>query len=156
MLADVALEVTAGELVVLTGEDGCGTSSLLRLLPGALLPQPPGEDWAPHDVVSSLAGQAALDELGAGRLIDRELWTLSGGERQRVRLARALADPAPVLLLDEPLGYLDGAGVRTALAVVRARADAGRAVLVVAKGDPRAAEVADRVLVLADGRLSPI
>ena len=154
MLAGVALAVAPGELVVLTGEDGCGTSSLLRLLPGALLPQPPGQDWEPHDVASSLAGQAALEELDAGRLLDRELWTLSGGERQRVRLARALSHPGPVLLLDEPLGYLDGAGVRTALSVLRHRADGGRAVLVVAKGDPRAAAVADRVLVLADGRLS--
>jgi energy-coupling factor transporter ATP-binding protein EcfA2 len=166
VLAGVDLDVFAGELVVLTGEDGCGTSTLLRALvdlgPAALLAQPPGDDWADSDVVRDLltpAGRALLADLGAAHLpLEREMWMLSGGERQRVRLARVLAaDPAPaVLLLDEPLGYLDGAGVRALLALLRARADAGAAVLVVAKGDDRAIAVADRVLELADGALTRV
>ena len=170
VLAGVDLDLSPGELVVVTGEDGCGTSSLLRALAGAgagsgevvggpvaLLPQPPGDDWGDHDVAADLlgpAGLAELDRLGAAPLAAREMWTLSGGERQRVRLARVLADPAPVLLLDEPLGYLDGAGARTALAVLRESTAAGRGVLVVAKGDPRAAAAADRVLLLEGGRVS--
>ena len=144
----------AGELVVITGEDGCGSSALLRSLAGdgaALLVQPPGDDWADGDIAGDLVGEdglPVLERLGGAHLGARELWTLSGGERQRVRLARVLADPAPVLLLDEPLGYLDGVGARTVLGELRAQADAGRAVLMVAKGDERAAAAADRVVTL--------
>lgn len=166
VLAGVDLAVAAGELVVVVGEDGCGTSTLLRVLAGlqpaagtveggptALLEQPPGGDWRDGDVAGDLAGGALLAALGAGALTEREMETLSGGERQRVRLARVLGDPAPVLLLDEPVGYLDGAGVRTALEVLRQHTAAGRAVLAVAKLDERVAAAADRVLVLRAGRL---
>ena len=142
-----------GELVVVTGEDGCGSSALLRSLAGegaVLLSQPPGDEWADGDVVADLLPDPGLlAVLGAAGLpLEREMWMLSGGQRQRVRLARALSSQATVLLLDEPLGYLDGAGVRALLALLRERADAGQAVVVVAKGDDRAAEVADRVITL--------
>lgn len=151
VLDDVTVEVAPGELVVLTGEDGCGTSSLLRLLPGVLLDAPPGREWSPSDVV---VASDALTALGADHLAGRTLEVMSNGERRRVRLARLLASGADVLLLDEGLGYLDRAGVVRALALLRAAADAGSAVLLVAKGEPRAAEVADRVLVLEAGRLA--
>lgn len=158
-LAGVDLDLGPG-LTVVVGEDGCGTSTLLRVLAGvqepdagtvegaacALLPAPPGEEWNDHD--------QAADALDAPHLVGREMWTMSGGERQRVRLAGVLADPAPVLLLDEPLGYLDKAGIRTALMALQALAAQGRALLVVSKSVPQAAAEADRVLVLADGRLS--
>lgn len=152
VLDDVSLEVGAGEVVVLTGEDGCGTSSLLRALGLSLLEQPPGTDWAASDVAGDLAPD--LSPLGAEHLAERELWTLSGGERQRVRLCRALAAGGD-LVLDEPLGYLDHAGVQAVLQVLRARADGGAAVLLVAKGDERAYAAADRMLVLEHGRVTP-
>lgn len=144
VLDDVAVEVAPGELVVLTGEDGCGTTSLLRLLPGTLLEAPPGSEWSDADVVPAGLPLAA-------QLAGRQLWTLSAGERQRVRLSGVLADP--VLLLDESLGALDGAGVAEVLAALRERAAGGAAVLLVAKGDERAYAAADRVLVLESGRL---
>ena len=146
VLDDVTLEVAPGELVVLTGEDGCGTSSLLRLLPGTRLDAPPGDEWDPADVVPPGLALAA-------HLAGRELWTLSGGERQRVRLSRVL--PADVLLLDEGLGALDSAGAQEVLAALRSRADTGACVLLVAKGDERAYAAADRVLRLDRGRLLP-
>ena len=147
VLADVTVEVAPGELVVLTGEDGCGTTSLLRLLPGTRLDAPPGDEWDPADVVPP-------GLVLAGALAGREMWTLSGGERQRVRLSRVL--DADVLLLDEGLGALDSTGTREVLLALRARAAAGACVVLVAKGDERAYAVADRVLVLAEGLLRPL
>lgn len=151
VLDDVHVEVAPGELVVLTGEDGCGTSSLLRLLPGTLLTAPPGTEWSPDDVVEA---SDALGALGADHLVGRRLEIMSNGERQRVRLARLLSGDDPVLLLDEGLGYLDLAGIVRTLRLLRSAADTGAAVLLVAKGEQRAYDAADRVLLLEGGRLS--
>jgi ABC-type multidrug transport system ATPase subunit len=172
VLRGVDLDLAAGELVVVTGGDGCGASSLLDVLAGRrepdtgsvdggpvrLLDGPPGSDWTDGDVVDELAGagRPLLARLGMRAPGDREMWMVSSGERQRVRLAAALADPCPVLLLDEPLGYLDGAGVRVVLDRLRARAQQGTAVLAVAKADERAAAAADRVLLLQDGVLRAV
>ena len=95
----------------------------------------------------------ALTECAAWQ--GRRLHELSGGERQRVLLARVLATEAPLLLLDEPTTHLD-APHQVALARLfrRLAHDAGepRAVLSVLHDLPIAL-LADRVLVLADGRL---
>ena len=143
VLDGVTLDLVPGELLVLTGGDGCGTTSLLRLLPGRLLEAPPGSEWSDDDVVPALPGLE--------HLLGRELWTLSGGERQRVRVASLPVDD--VLLVDDGLGTLDSAGAAWVLDLLRARATAGASVVLVAKGDPRAAAAADRVLVLEAGRL---
>lgn len=157
-LRGVDLELGAG-LTVLIGEAGCGASTLLRVLAGvqspeqgtvdggpcALLTAPPGAEWAAADVV--------LAAYQAPHLIGRQLGLMSSGERQRVRLAGLLADPSPVLLMDEPLGYLDEVVLRSLLTTLK---HDGRAVLVACTSDPRAAEAADRVLTLQDGRLTDL
>jgi energy-coupling factor transporter ATP-binding protein EcfA2 len=137
-----------GEVVVLTGEPGCGTSTLLASLEGpgvALLGAPPGEEWERDDVV--VAG------LGPDHLVGREMGSMSSGERQRVRLARFLARPEAVLLLDEPFGYLDLRGIDDLLAALRAD---GRPSLVVCKAVERVHAAADRLLVLDGGIVRPL
>ena len=96
-----------------------------------------------------------LDELGLVARADHLPEALSGGERQRVAIARALLVDPPVLLADEPTAHLDadrGQQVVELLAV--AVHEGGRAGLVVTH-DPRVAAQADRIVHIADGRLSP-
>jgi len=98
------------------------------------------------------AAEAALARLGLEALADRSVLELSGGERQLVQIARALAQDAPVLLLDEPTAHLDLAHRALVLGCLRELAGAGRAVLVVSH-DLAAAGYANRVALLADGRI---
>jgi ABC-type lipoprotein export system ATPase subunit len=77
---------------------------------------------------------------------------LSGGEQQRLALARALVRDPPVVIADEPTGNLDTVSAQTVLAVLRAAADDGRAVLIVTH-ETAVTRTADRVLRLEDGQL---
>jgi ATP-binding cassette subfamily B protein len=80
---------------------------------------------------------------------------LSGGQRQRVGLARTLLRRSPVVVLDEPFSGLDEAGLRRLLPALRTSLQDRTAVLV--SHDPIAAELADRVVEVVDGRLaSPV
>src|SRR5690606_41369519 len=74
--------------------------------------------------------RAALDEVGVGHLADRGVAEMSGGERARVLLARALTAPAPLLAADEPIAGLDPDAQPLVLERLRARAEAGRGILV--------------------------
>lgn len=96
--------------------------------------------------------RAALDEVGVGHLADRGVAEMSGGERARVLLARALTVPAPLLAADEPIAGLDPDAQLLVLELLRARADAGRGVLVSLHDLSLAARFADRVVVLDQGR----
>jgi putative ABC transport system ATP-binding protein len=75
---------------------------------------------------------------------------LSGGELGRAGLAVALANAPEVLLADEPTGELDASTEREVLELLRARADAGTAVVVVTHS-PTVAHAADRIVTLHDG-----
>ena len=63
--------------------------------------------WGWERPINRAAAFAALERLGLGALASRDVRSLSGGERQRVALAAALCQEAPLLLLDEPLAFLD-------------------------------------------------
>ncbi len=87
------------------------------------------------------------------RFAARPVKQLSGGERARVLLARLVAGEPEVVLADEPLANLDPAHQADSVALFRALADAGAAVVLVLHDLAVAARVADRVLLLADGQV---
>jgi iron complex transport system ATP-binding protein len=100
------------------------------------------------------AVDAALEQLDLVALAERRLDTLSGGERQRATLARALAQDAPLLLLDEPTASLDMGRQQQVLEIVdRLRARRGLTVLSTMHDLTLAGQYADRLLLLDGGRL---
>jgi putative ABC transport system ATP-binding protein len=78
---------------------------------------------------------------------------LSGGQQQRVAIARALANRPGVILADEPTGNLDTESARQVLALLRDEHAAGQTIVMVTH-DARVAAVADRLLVMEDGRIT--
>ena len=132
--ADLAVDFTVEELVALGRASHLGWTERL----GAADRQRVAEALAAVD----LQGLAA-----------RPVTALSGGEQQRVLLAQALAQDAPLLLLDEPTAHLDVRHQLDLLGRVRALADAGRTVIAALHDLELAAQFADRVWVLAAGTL---
>lgn len=100
------------------------------------------------------AVEAALEETGMTAFADRVITTLSGGERARVLLARVLAGQPDWLLADEPMAGLDPGHALDAVALFRSlAADGERGVVVTLHDLDIALRMADRVLVLAGGRV---
>ena len=99
------------------------------------------------------AADRALHRVGLTDAADRKVSDFSKGMRQRVRLAQALAHDPEVLLLDEPLNGLDPAQRRADVDLVRALGAEGRTVLVSSHVLAEVERMADRLLVLVDGRL---
>jgi ribose transport system ATP-binding protein len=85
--------------------------------------------------------------------VDREVRTLSGGNQQKVVLARWLLRDCRVLLLDEPTRGVDVGARSEMYALIRGLADRGVAVVVVSSEIPEVLGLADRVLVIGDGRV---
>jgi iron complex transport system ATP-binding protein len=95
----------------------------------------------------------AAERADVAGLLHRRFTELSGGERARVSLARVLAQDTAIVLLDEPTAALDLRHQEDVLRVARELAADGRAVVVVLHDLSLAGAVADRVGLLAAGRL---
>ncbi|AZI37929.1 aliphatic sulfonate ABC transporter ATP-binding protein [Caenibius tardaugens NBRC 16725] len=181
VLDNLELTIRSGEFVALLGASGSGKTTLLRILAGldgpdkgrALVPeartvvfQEPRlvqskKVW--KNVVIGLNGteatrghaEAALNEVGLAHRIDAWPATLSGGEAQRAALARALVREPKLLLLDEPFAALDAL---TRLKMQRLIHDLcethGPATLLVTHDVEEAILLADRILVLKDGKIA--
>ena len=157
LFADLTIALDAGEALVVTGPNGVGKSSLIRLAAGLLVPATgtvrrdgptallgdataldPERTladalgyWARLDGVGAAAVEQALDTLRLAPLADLPVRMLSTGQRRRAALARVVAGGAALWLLDEPANGLDGASV-TALEGLIARHRAGGGAVLVA------------------------
>jgi len=92
--------------------------------------------------------RAALRQVGMEAFADRQIGQLSGGQQQRVFLARALAQEASILLLDEPFVGVDAATEETIYALLRRMREEGRTVVVATHDLSRAQTSFDRLLLL--------
>jgi putative ABC transport system ATP-binding protein len=95
-----------------------------------------------------------LERLGLGERLRHRAETLSMGERQRVMIARALSTKPRLLLADEPTGSLDTQRGREVLELLRELCRERGVAVVLVSHDPLAADYADRVYGLRDGKLS--
>jgi sulfonate transport system ATP-binding protein len=173
------LEIAPGEFTALIGRSGSGKSTLLRALAG-LDPDVTGDLAVSAPVAVAFqeprlvpwkkvlanvclglrvrdpkaAAAAALAEVGLTERADAWPLTLSGGEAQRASLARALVREPGLLLLDEPFGALDAlTRISMHRLVLRLWAHHQPAVLLVTHDVDEAIALADRVIVLTDGRI---
>lgn len=95
-----------------------------------------------------------LSSVGLQGLSGRKPAALSGGQQSRVALARALLQDRPILLMDEPFSAL-GPGLKAEMLELSVRLAKGRSVLMVTHDPEDAAQVADHVIGVADGRALP-
>ena len=178
VLDGLELALRPGEFVALLGPSGCGKTTLLRLLAGldaadsgavevpdaraVVFQEPRLLPWQRvwRNVVLGVPGhprQRALQALAEVRLDGHaDDWpaTLSGGEAQRAALARALVREPRLLLLDEPFAALDAlTRIRMHELVLELWRAHGPAVLLVTHDVDEALLLADRLLVMRDGRL---
>lgn len=157
------LPLTGGR-ALLDGESVAVLSPRERAARAAYLPQERRIAWnLPAVEVAALGApflspdeamaraRTALAEVEAAHLADRGVAEMSGGERARVLLARALATDAAALMVDEPIAGLDPEAQLMVLERLRARAEAGQAVLASLHDLPLAARFAHRVAVLDHG-----
>jgi len=110
--------------------------------------------WRAATKVDESAVADALEQSGVAELGDRDTDALSGGEWQRVRIARALAQKAPTLVLDEPTTFLDVAHEMAIFELLSSLARSGLAVLLVSHQLNLVARFADTIVLLSEGKVA--
>ncbi|MBH0114083.1 ABC transporter ATP-binding protein [Novosphingobium sp. YJ-S2-02] len=97
---------------------------------------------------------AELEAVGLGHRLSHYPTQLSGGEQQRVAIARALAPRPSLVFADEPTGNLDAATGQSIVELLFARRAETGATLLVITHDESLAQLCERIVTIADGRIA--
>ncbi|MDO9357281.1 MAG: ATP-binding cassette domain-containing protein, partial [Solirubrobacteraceae bacterium] len=184
VLKSVDLDIRPGEFVALLGRSGCGKSTLLRSLArldtvpageieingrtSVAFQEPRLLPWkrvrdnvalallnTPERRRRNELAEQTLDEVGLTEKLDAWPLQLSGGQAQRVSLARALVSNPSLLLLDEPFSALDAlTRIEMHQMVIELWRRHSMAVLIVTHDVDEALALADRLVVLDEGRMA--
>ena len=95
-----------------------------------------------------------VERFGLGALLARNMQTLSGGERKKVLLATAFIQDVPLILLDEPVNFLDPGSTVQLIKMLENLRDSGKTILLVAHEIERFFSSANKMLALKNGRMS--
>jgi heme exporter protein A len=162
----VSFELEAGKLLLVTGANGCGKTTLIRVLAGILHPtsgrlenMARGMAYVGHYLAikddlsvtenlrfmrdfigtSSREVHEVIYQVGLGRVAEQLARTLSAGQRKRCALARLLLSENELWLLDEPYSNLDQEGVELVDAMLTTHLEAGGACVLATHGAHRPA-----------------
>ncbi|MDR2442569.1 MAG: ABC transporter ATP-binding protein [Deltaproteobacteria bacterium] len=199
VLWDLSMVFSPGQVVSILGPNGCGKTTLLKLVLGLLTP-PKGavrvlgqkvEDlsrqklarlisyvpqssalvfhykalemvlmgrvsrgpWYRYQKEDLDRARAALARIGLEHLSDRSYIELSGGERQLVLIARALAQQAPFMVMDEPASSLDYGNQFRLLDLVRQLSQEGLSIILTTHHPEQAIYLEGRAILIKDGRI---
>ena len=179
------LEIPAGGCRVILGPNGCGKTTLLKLIAGLLKPdrgllQCSSETVLVHQnpylLSSTVFGNVAyglkirktekallvrlvdeeLANWGLHHLRDRHASKLSGGERQRAAIARAMVLKPDILLLDEPTASVDPENISQMETLIRKISDTGATIIMSTHNLDFAYRMADSLIRMEQGRIMPV
>ena len=178
IIKDVSFTLQSGRLVVVTGPNGGGKTSLAKLIAGIETPSGgrillEGEDITPLDMTERakrgiayafqqpvrFKGLLVRDLLGkvglcAEEYVDRELSAaLSGGEMKRIEIASALARQAKLTIFDEPEAGIDLWSFSRLVQTFEELRGQGNGTLLIISHQERILSIADDIIVVADGRV---
>lgn len=97
-----------------------------------------------------------LESLGLGHRLNQLPTKLSGGEKQRVAIARALVNDPPIIMADEPTGNLDSKAGDDVMGIFEQLHKKDRKTLIVVTHDHDVADLSERIIHIADGRIEQI
>ena len=147
VLHDIQLNLYPGEFLALVGMSGGGKSTILRLIAGLEAPT--------AGKLTRAKAKSLLKAVGLADKSDGYPAQLSGGQKQRLALARALLAKPQLLLLDEPLGALDAlTRQRMQDLILHIFTTQKLSTMLITHDVNEAARMADRIVVVKDGKLA--
>ncbi len=164
----LSLTVGTGEIHAVVGANGCGKTTLLKLIAGIKKPysgkvKVSGEcAYIPQnvrylftkDTVGEEISEESAKAFSLEKYLNRHPYDLSGGEQQLLALAKVSAQGFDVLLLDEPAKSLDSFGKALVSEYIRKLKADGKTVIIVSHDLDFAADIADKVSFMSDGRIA--